>query len=820
MFYTIGNEFPLSPESSITHHNYHLKNATLLNTTFLKHNPAQSTKLTSLYLYTARLLGPIFDNNLVFITTLHSDAQVYPNMGSEERKTCKLKRFLEFLKLSSKELKMYGKDRDSETRAESMGFAYENATSNEIDQIDALMSFVFRCILGLELVEQIGSDFEDFQKAFRALPFEWREVMKEIQFKDLTKDVMTDTTLKLFIKKLLEIKAQKFRDFKEVKRMWEEWRKKWGVFVDSEFIGTFIAEYQLQRMIEIDSVKDEVFYSSLKELSRYPVSFEVEKVVYLLIRMNKIPELISLLSLRFLYIEKQEEENKKANSAAYSHVQETEFFNKQKEECVSPILQILERVYVSLMKSENKDINVSKLFRSLLNFKSDKSIYDFLTEERLMKLKVLELNTMKSKLIESILLHDSERLHRIVLDWMTDKELYEDLKYVNSKYYGVYVEKFEKQSSLNIYQIELVTKFLQGKLFKSNSLEQITSKEAKDIEDRHIRLIKFLSPIITCDIRQVSCKVKGEFKINQRLVYTGIVIQSIEDLEPKFSGAKELAAQKKSMQGYQERLIIQSEIENQIVRMMQKCTDKAEEEKKLKPYLIDINSWIFDPIDLIENFTDPLKLFDFTIKILKYIVTHANQSSVNQYTREKVVYCYKEIITFYVIVVNKSYPSSWVQKMHELAKLYYLCDTSCPEVVPRKRCKDEIKTAFFPAESILEYVIDCNERFYKDKIYEIKFIDDALDHKKIETTPYWFIGLLFDINRDCMSHVILIFHKSYKKTSQIQAFVNLIIGIKKYMDIIKALEHERTNFFDHEIIAEYKQFLLNLNQIIDDIKVS
>jgi len=77
--------------------------------------------------------------------------------------------------------------------------------------------------------------------------------------------------------------------------------------------------------------------------------------------------------------------------------------------------------------------------------------------------KVIELNDFKSKLIRTILMHDSERLHGIILDWMTDKNLYDDLREVTSKYYSKYIERFEKQSSINIHQIELVWKYLQGK---------------------------------------------------------------------------------------------------------------------------------------------------------------------------------------------------------------------------------------------------------------------------------------------------------------------------------------------------------------------
>lgn len=92
----------------------------------------------------------------------------------------------------------------------------------------------------------------------------------------------------------------------------------------------------------------------------------------------------------------------------------------------------------------------------MLEINDDKSIYDYLTDDRLKSMKLPELNELKSKLIKAILLHDNMKLHLTILDWMTKNNMYEDLKNVTSKYYSQYIEDFEKQNQLNIHKIELV----------------------------------------------------------------------------------------------------------------------------------------------------------------------------------------------------------------------------------------------------------------------------------------------------------------------------------------------------------------------------
>jgi len=389
LFFIIGSDFPIKSESRVSSFGYNTFNDKLVSSTATQLNDEQSIKLSSIYLYTSRILQPIFENNLVFTTTLHKDSEEYPNMGYAEKKVSKLTSLLNFLKSEDKEIKSYTRDRRStsntrDTDVTSIHYYtrnYENLISNELDEIDYLKTFILRCIIALEFIDEMSKDLADFSKAFHELPSDYKDALKEIQFRDLTRNVRSDSALRLFIKKLLEIKAQKLTEIKEVQRMWELWHKRCSVFVDREFIATFTAEIQLQRMLETKDFNDEILKSALTNLSKYPFSFEVGKVVELMIRMDKVPELVEVLSVRFLYIEEQENESKKATREAYSHIQEQEYFNKQKEECAAPILEILDRVYVTLISSQNKDINALKLFKSFLDFKKEKSIYDYFCEK-------------------------------------------------------------------------------------------------------------------------------------------------------------------------------------------------------------------------------------------------------------------------------------------------------------------------------------------------------------------------------------------------------------------------------------------------------
>ena len=196
----------------------------------------ESVKLSSLYLYTSRILQPIFENGLVFTANFEKEDKMYPNIGSTERKRLKLERLLEFIKIENDQLKTYKKD-ERNTSSSSTRDSYNNSQyfqerlrlesiiSQEIDEIDSLKIFIVRCIIALNFVDEISKNSDDFSIAMKGLSPDFLEALKEIRFKDLTKDISVDQALRAFIKKILEVKSENLLDLKEVRYMCENWNK-------------------------------------------------------------------------------------------------------------------------------------------------------------------------------------------------------------------------------------------------------------------------------------------------------------------------------------------------------------------------------------------------------------------------------------------------------------------------------------------------------------------------------------------------------------------------------------------------------------------
>ena len=217
-------------------------------------------------------------------------------------------------------------------------------------------------------------------------------------------------------------------------------------------------------MVDTDDHNSEIMNVSLRELNRYPITFDVEKVAYLLIRLKKLNELTSLLSVRFLHVQQMELQSQKDKINEYSHLKENEYFNKLKQESVTPILGILESIYGVIVDQKKPTLDPIAFFSSLIDAKDDKNILDYMRDEILKPLSIAELNQLKSKIIGTVMIHDNEKLHLSIFDWLNSHELYDDLKDVTSKYYSQYIEQFERQTEISIHQVELVCKHLQGKL--------------------------------------------------------------------------------------------------------------------------------------------------------------------------------------------------------------------------------------------------------------------------------------------------------------------------------------------------------------------
>ena len=65
--------------------------------------------------------------------------------------------------------------------------------------------------------------------------------------------------------------------------------------MDKEFINVFISEYQLTKQLGSKIRNEEIINKSIQSLMIYPMKFEIEKVVFILIKLNKVKELILLL---------------------------------------------------------------------------------------------------------------------------------------------------------------------------------------------------------------------------------------------------------------------------------------------------------------------------------------------------------------------------------------------------------------------------------------------------------------------------------------------------------------------------------------------
>lgn len=276
--------------------------------------------------------------------------------------------------------------------------------------------------------------------------------------------------------------------------MCETWHNKCNAFIDKEFINVFISEYQLSKQLESQVKNEEIINRSIKSLMKYPIKFEIEKVVFMLIKLNKVKEVVLLLCTRFLFIQEYEkEENKLASTRDIPIRKEFDTYREKENECVLPILEILTQIFNAYVIKLKNDSGTLEYFSNILDKSNvqDITIYDYLKNEILEKKDANTLIKMKSDFIKEILMHDSEGLHNTILTWMIDKELYDDLENVDSPYYDKFVEKIENQGKLNISQISLVSKYL----LKTRKFN---------------RLIHFLVPIIWADTQDDNSRIQGE----------------------------------------------------------------------------------------------------------------------------------------------------------------------------------------------------------------------------------------------------------------------------------------------------------------------
>jgi hypothetical protein len=808
IFYKISNTFPSYPSSKNVSLSLNTQRMSFANNLATKENEVQSIKLTSLYLYLSRILQPVFKNYLVYITSLKEDGEYFPNMGVSEKRVVgsKLTQLLQFIKNEDKFLKKLDKeDRDTrdfykekQYKSHTDSLNYENIIYQEAEQIDYLKSFLLRWIISIDFIEEIGKVPADFTKAIQMLSKEDKRVVETYQFRDLTQNITGDQVFIRFTKKLLEIKAANWRDLKEAKRMWETWNKKWGVFIDREFINVFIAEYQLHRLAIENKINEEILSNSLRELTNYPMRFDVENVVKLLIRLKRLIDLVKLLWVRFLFIQEYEEQESKIGGRENHIKLDHSFYRMEESAWVTPILEILTKVYETYVDKIEKTTSAFNILTSLIDYRKEQTIYDYLHEEYLKNLTVENLIRLKTDLIGTILLHDSEKLHNTVLTWMTEKDLYEDLEQVTSKYYDKFSEKLENKSCLNIYQVALVYKYL----LKTQNYN---------------RVISFLVPLIACDTNDEKCKIKGKFSIKQRLLYLEIAENACRIIAKNVESQKSLDSIQKSLDEFKEVLLLQSNIENILMKILKEKITK-QEEQRLKSKIEEINSKLFGLDELIEKMTKPFKLYDFTISILRIKV--GKEGKVSKYLVDEIDGCYYNILKFYANEAKQHYPHKWYDKFMDLAKLYYIDQVEIKEnKMPIKKCNDSLKKCFFPIDKILIYVENFNKIYYEKSISDVKFIDEAFNDHKVKVTPYWFVALLQEINEDCLSYNIRLLNNRFKEENSVYNLCSLVVAIKRYREHISEIDEATMDPNQRFVLQEFRQFELSFKQIVADLLV-
>lgn len=86
IFYKMSNTFPSTPTTRDYAVTMNGPRSSFVNNIATRDNEVQSIKLASLFLYLSRILQPIFNNFLVYITSVDEDAESYPNMGISEKR--------------------------------------------------------------------------------------------------------------------------------------------------------------------------------------------------------------------------------------------------------------------------------------------------------------------------------------------------------------------------------------------------------------------------------------------------------------------------------------------------------------------------------------------------------------------------------------------------------------------------------------------------------------------------------------------------------------------------------------------------------------
>lgn len=202
LFYQKSNIFPSPPRTIDNHYG-----PTIHNTSYMdqvqQEREVQSVKLASIFLYLSRILQPIFNNYIVHLTSLKKNAEYLPNMGISEKRVVgnKLTNLLKFIKAEEKNLKTTYKETkesrgyqnyEQEKRLNDFNLNYESIMFQESQYIDHLKTFITRCIISVEFIDEISKIPQDFNNAVKKLTGEEKHILDSMQFNNLTRDVSNE----------------------------------------------------------------------------------------------------------------------------------------------------------------------------------------------------------------------------------------------------------------------------------------------------------------------------------------------------------------------------------------------------------------------------------------------------------------------------------------------------------------------------------------------------------------------------------------------------------------------------------------------------
>lgn len=339
----------------------------------------------------------------------------------------------------------------------------------------------------------------------------------------------------------------------------------------------------------------------------------------------------------------------------------------------------------------------------------------------------------------------------------------------------------------------------------------------------HNRLTAFLVPIIKSDPdNKASIKrIKGDLTINQRLNLTKVVILSTEEMERDFKGSSEVAHIKKNMVEILDQLLLQSEVENMMLKSLKISTNKLFQDST-KEKIKEINRCVYTPDTLIENFTKNMGMHKYSLKALKLLVTQNGLRAVTHDIKEQIIHYYREIISYTMKKLQSTYPQKCYEELQECASLFYNINekTDARSLMARNH-QDSLRTAFFPANDILEFVLNANDMYYGSEADSCHYIDKVIKSKSkddIINTPYWFVGLLFEVNQETPSFIIDVLFENYTKANTISSMINLIVGIRLYINRIMDAQQAQLRYYENDILTDYNP--LKINEIVDRVKVS